>query len=256
MRCAGAGPEREESTTLRDEWIAREPGAALRSESVQVWRLRLAATPERQAQLASVLSADERERARRFRRDEDRRRFVVCRATLRALVGSCLASPPAELRFRYGEHGKPALDGDAGLEFNVSHSGDVALVAIALDRRIGVDVERHRSVDIDDLAARFFSDDERRGIVGSEGAEKLARFYACWTRKEAYLKATGRGLSLPLDRFSVSIVEPAAVVRDADDPDAAIRWQLATLAAGAGYSAAVAIEGGGTSIELCEFPAL
>jgi 4'-phosphopantetheinyl transferase len=158
--------------------------------------------------LAGLLSADERERAGRFAFEHDRRRYVVARARLRQLLGERVGAAPESLRFVYQAHGKPALarrPGQRDLRFNVSHCGEVAAYAFADGREVGVDIEEVRELpDADQLALRCFSPGERAAYLCLPPRERPRGFFDCWTRKEAFVKALGAGLSQPLEAFDVS----------------------------------------------------
>ena len=189
--------------------------------------------PHAQA-MGALLDEDERARAGRFAFEGDRLRFVAAHAILREVLARYL--PAAELRFTYGPHGKPALARGEGLEFNMSHSGDLALYAVTRGRAVGVDVERVRPEVARELtAARFFTPAEVEGILSLPDAAQTRAFFTVWTRKEACLKATGRGLSVPLDAFAVW-------------PAAGPPWQVLDLDVGPGYAAALAAEGAGWTL--------
>ena len=196
-----------------------------------------------------TLAADERQRAERYIFQKDRTHFVVARGLLRVLLGCYLRQEPLHLRFIYGPHGKPALATDTGgvaLRFNVSHSHGLALYAITRGREVGVDAERIRPAVVQEkVAERFFSPREVAVLRALPTPLQARAFFACWTRKEAYIKATGDGLTLPLDQFDVSLApgEPAALLRTAWDPKEAAHWALQDLAPAPGYRAAVAVAG-------------
>jgi 4'-phosphopantetheinyl transferase len=221
-----------------------EPG------EVRVWFARLDLPAPVVAGRERRLSSDERARAAAFRFDRDRRRFVAARGFLRGVLGECLGIPPREVTFAYGPHGKPRLaDPSSGLHFNLSHSGERAACALRRDGEIGVDVEAVRDLDdADDIAARFFSAAEATALrrLTSSG-ERLAAFFNCWTRKEAYLKALGDGLARPLDGFDVTLLpgEPPRLSRVVDDDEEPARWSLAELDPGPGYVGAVAVRARG-----------
>jgi 4'-phosphopantetheinyl transferase len=202
--------------------------------------------------LYETLDPGERQRAARFHFARDRDRFIVGRGTLRALLARYLGGAPARLGFSYGPHGKPALSGEvADVRFNLSHAAGVALYAVAVGREVGIDVEAVRpDFATDQIAERFFSPAERQALRGVEGESRGAAFFACWTRKEAYIKARGQGLSLPLDSFDVTLVpgEPAALLATRDDPGQRDRWWLSALDAGPGFAAALTIEGQGCTL--------
>ena len=196
--------------------------------------------------LETVLAADECERARRFRFERDRARYVVGRGLLRVLLGRYLATDPVEIRFAYGPYQKPSLAG-TGPRFNLSHSGSVALLAFSAGGEVGIDVER----DDADLAReripeRFFSAAEVRALRALPRALQPRAFLCCWTRKEAFIKARGDGLSLALDSFDVTLVpgQPAAIVRTAWSEEEPTEWSLVDLSDPQhGYIAAVANRG-------------
>lgn len=212
---------------------------------VDIWRLPLDSPPATAAELARLMSPDEAMRACRFRRERDRRRFTVCRATLRLLLGGYLGQRPAAIRFAYGRHDKPRLaDPTAGrLEFNLSHSSSLALVAVTAGCPVGIDVEALRPLpDAPALAERFFSAAERAALAAYPEGERERAFYRCWTRKEAYLKAVGDGVAARLDRFDVSL-EPgnARLLAVGGDQALADTWSLAHIEPGAGYVGALAL---------------
>jgi 4'-phosphopantetheinyl transferase len=222
---------------------------------VHVWRAALSRTSGEVAALRELLSEDEVRRADRFHFPRDRALFIAARATLREILGRYLSLPPTLLRFEYNAFGKPELR-DAPLRFNLSHAGDIALYAVTAVREVGVDVEAVREgMESEEIAARFFSRREVETLMSLPRDARTRAFFDCWTRKEAYIKACGVGLSQPLDGFDVSLApgEPAALLRTHDDPQEAARWTLCELSPGAGYVAAVAVEGSGWRLRRWEF---
>lgn len=220
---------------------ASPPPPALVDGSVHVWRVRIDAPGSDEDWL--LLSPDEQAHARRFHFDTDRRRYIASHGALRRLLGDYAGVPGVQLEFDTGEFGKPALRGPFALEFNLAHSGDIALVAISRGRALGVDVERWQA-DIEHMtvAEHFFSAAERRALQTlAESGECAAGFFAAWSRKEAYLKAMGRGITRGLDHFDVSLVpgEPARLIADRLDASASARWVMCALSPAAGYSAAL-----------------
>lgn len=192
--------------------------------------------------LRSTLEPDELFRADRFHFEKDRRAFVVSRGFLREIIGRYTNTRPEQLRFAYGPYGKPALEGR--LRFNMSHSHDLALIALTEDHELGVDVEYMRADSASaDIARRFFSPVEVEIFNSLAEEDQVAAFFRCWTRKEAFIKATGKGLSQPLDGFDVTLGprEPAALLR-VDGEDAS-RWTLSDVKIDEGYAAALAVEG-------------
>lgn len=216
--------------------------------AVHVWSVDLEQRPEDVAGLGRSLSRDETARARAFRSPAHQRRFVVARGALRSLLSERLDTPPSAIRFTYGDHGRPELpdlQNPADIRFNVSHSHELALIAVTAGARVGVDVEHVRPLrDLDALISRFFSAEEARSLAPLAPQDRLAAFYACWTRKEAYLKATGSGLTVPLDRFTVSVApgEAPRMVHIDGDAAAAKAWRLVDVSPRAGYCATLAVE--------------
>jgi 4'-phosphopantetheinyl transferase len=200
-------------------------------------------------ELEQTLSEDERERARRLRFERDRRRFVVARGTLRGLLARYTALDPAALRFQYGRRGKPALAAElnaTGLRFNLSHSHELALYAVARGRELGIDVEQRRPDRAEaGIAERFFSPRELEALRALPTERWTEAFFTCWTRKEAYIKAKGAGFGIALDQFDVTVApgQPAVLLATRQDPPDAARWSLHDLHPGDGYAGALAMEG-------------
>jgi 4'-phosphopantetheinyl transferase len=221
------------------------------AREVQVWRIPLDLDPETLAVLSDLLDPLERARAGRFRFERDRRRFIAARGRLRQVLSRYSGGRPEALRFRYGPHGKPELepeDRSDSLRFNLSHAHELALLAVARGRDVGVDLEwSGREVEALELAERFFSRAEARALWRLPEPRRAAAFFRCWTRKEAYIKARGEGLSLPLDAFDVSLARghQSALLATRGDPEEAARWRIRDLPAGPGYVAAVAARGRG-----------
>jgi 4'-phosphopantetheinyl transferase len=191
-----------------------------------------------------LLSAEEHERATRYRVERPRKDFILTRGTLRSLAAGYLGTTPRDLSFRYSEYGKPILDGPFDVRFNVSHTDGLALIAFVRTHEIGIDVEKiSPKPDVRKLAERFFSLHERHSLEKLSGDELQAAFFRCWTRKEAYIKARGEGLSLPLHQFDVSVAADESRVLLATRPDAseASRWILRDLPTSPGYAAALAV---------------
>jgi 4'-phosphopantetheinyl transferase len=218
---------------------------ALAAGDVHVWRIALDPPAGAVAALARTLSDDEHGRAARFHFDRDRIAFTVARGALRTLAGRYLGEPPARLAFGYRERGKPYLTAPPGaLRFNVSHSGQRALVAFARDRELGVDVELCRELsDLRSLARTAFSPAEYAALCRLAPDAQLEAFFACWSRKEAVIKATGEGVA-QLAAFDVNLApgEPARLLRFDGEPPDALRWSLHDLPAIPGHAAALACE--------------
>ena len=223
-------------------WCEPPETLSLATGEVHVWRLALDQPENVVTEFRRTLDADELERAARFHFEKHRRHFVVGRGGLRAVLSRYVEVRPEELRFSYGAFGKPALVGD-GLRFNMSHSHGLALFAVAADREIGVDVEHVRAdFATEEIARRFFSRVEVAGFNALPQEEQVAAFFRCWTRKEAYIKAIGRGLSEPLDAFDVTLAphEAPGLLR-AEGQDVS-RWSMFNIDAGDDYAAALLVE--------------
>ena len=219
----------------------------LSSGDVDVWSVQLDCSPAYVAVLLHTLSDDERERADRFYFERDRLRFICARGSLRRLLAAYLDAEASDLTFSYGPNGKPALSGqfDGALTFNVSHSAELALVAIGRDVEMGVDVESVRAMDdAEDIASRFFSPREAARLRSLPATVRNQAFFACWTRKEAYLKALGSGLAKPLNEFEVTFApgDVASLVVHGDERETA-RWSLCELSPAPGYTGALVTEG-------------
>src|SRR5258706_5260926 len=230
--------------------IWRHPLAwpGLSEGEVHVWRVVLVQPNPVVQELWHTLDQGERGRAERFRFQRDRERFIVAHGLLRTILGGYLGGAAGQLRFCYGAYGKPELAPECGaaLSFNLSHAHELALYAITRERAVGVDIEHMRPGIADiAIAERFFSPHEVAALQALPDAERGLAFFTCWTRKEAYIKARGEGLSLPLDQFEVSLApgQPASLLKTYWDPQEASRWSLRELYPGLGYVAAVAARG-------------
>lgn len=216
--------------------------AVPRGDEVQVWVWRCDSTAVHASQLATLSDA-ERERAVRFVFERDRLRFVAAHAGLRYVLGGLLGVTPPSVALTTDVRGKPRIAGLAAppLFFNLSHSGDLAAVAVSSSFEVGLDIERLREIEPDDVVA-FFSETERATIAGLSGPAQRLGVFQAWTRKEAFVKATGFGLSLPLDSFDVSLApgEPARLLRLAGAASDVTAWQLEHIAPEPGYVGAVA----------------
>lgn len=226
-------------------WLCFEAPPQLAPGAAHVWKLRLDLPPGDVRALRELLSADECERADRFVFDAHRNRFIACRGQVRRILAAYLGTAPAELRFQYGARGKPslALPADNLVTFNISHSHDLALCAVARGGELGVDIEFIRPPsDFDGLAAHFFAPREVAALKSLPEDVRLESFFRCWTRKEAVLKAVGTGLALPLDRIVVTLApdEPARILACNEDPTGPADWRLYALEPGPGYVGALA----------------
>jgi 4'-phosphopantetheinyl transferase len=211
---------------------------------VALWWAPLAASDGEIARVSSWLAPAERARAARFGREALSQRYIAGRALLRWLLGRTLGLPPHAVPIVRGARGRPQLEHDAGLDFNVSHTQGVALIGIAHGRRIGVDIERaDRVVRADGLARKFLTAAEQATLAPLPAAERRARFLRYWTCKEAMSKATGDGLSAPFRRLEVRLTDAIELVWG-PDPYEPARWHLASVDVPAGLLATVALWSG------------
>jgi 4'-phosphopantetheinyl transferase len=211
---------------------------------VHVWGASLELPQERVRDLERLLTRDESERAGRFRFQQLASRFIVARALLRIILGSYLDAPARSVRFSYNAYGKPALamTDENGLRFNLSRSCDLVLYAIAAGAEVGIDVERIREeLQVEEIAERFFSSAESSAIRALDGIERCEAFFDCWVRKEAYLKAIGKGLSHPLSEIDLS-GKPVSIGGESGRGSIS-RWSFTAFDAATGYKAALVAEG-------------
>lgn len=231
------------------------PDQRLPAGVVHVWRERLSLSADYVERLARVLAADEMAKAARFHLERDRRRFIVGRGWLRMLLGLYLNCRPDHVQFCYNAHGKPALaeaQGDDALGFNLAHAGDLMLCALVRGpaHRVGVDVECIGAIpEADQIAASFFSDQERERLATLAADQKEEMFLSIWTRKEAWVKAIGQGLTLPLRQLDVWAGDMIDLTGVAKDHASATRWTVQSFAPAAGYVGAVAVDGHGWQIQ-------
>ena len=225
-------------------WLPGPTAPTISREEVHLWRIDLTLAD---AVDFDALNDEELQRAARFHFEQDRIRFKVARGALRTILGRYANLLPDALEFCQNEYGKPFLTNPraAGLHFNLSHSKDIALLAVTREREVGIDIEFMRpDFATKEVADHFFSSAEVATLAGVERRLKTRAFFNCWTRKEAYIKARGEGLSLALDSFDVSLKpgQPAALLNTRLDSADVSRWSLHELFPVAGYAAAVAVE--------------
>jgi 4'-phosphopantetheinyl transferase len=215
----------------------------LSKSDVHIWTLRTGASHSAAAKLERVLNRDETERAARFRFDHLRQSFVITHGAVRCLLARYLKLDPASIQFNYGSKGKPALASVTGIQFNVTHSGGLAAVALTVGCELGLDIEYIRPLsEMTQIASQFFCTEESSEIMSLPPNERERAFFCCWTRKEAYIKAIGDGLSAPLDQFRVTLRpgQPARFVHIGHDKTAAEAWTLHDLCLASDYTAALA----------------
>ncbi|HSG42930.1 MAG TPA: 4'-phosphopantetheinyl transferase superfamily protein [Anaerolineales bacterium] len=232
---------------MKTIWAHPPEDLALGSTQVDIWRVSISDFASNSVRwMESILSVDEMKRAYRFLFEADRHRFVVSHTSLRDILSRYLYKSPQDIEFAANEHGKPVISPPTKLDFNLSHSGDFALIGITHGKKIGVDVEKHRlDMEHKKIAQRFFSDKEISELQNLPDDQKITGFFNCWTRKEAYIKAHGLGLLLPLGDFDVSLSsnEPAVLRATRPDSQEALQWRLISVDVNPGYAGAVAVRG-------------
>ena len=235
-------------------WLNPPADLTLSIEDVHIWRARLDIPDTRLSSLETMLSKNERRRADRFHFDKDRKRYIASQGTLRTLLGRYLGCQPGKVKIVHGSYGKPELAevaDDFPLRFNLAHSHQIGLLAFTLNREIGVDVERARPLQYGPrIAERFFSPNEYAVWQAQELEERQDAFFRCWTRKEAYIKAVGEGLSYPLQQFDVSLTkdDPARILAIKGNEEEGRYWSVKELSPAPGYAAAVVAHGSDWSI--------
>jgi 4'-phosphopantetheinyl transferase len=218
-------------------------------DDLDLWWASLDVPQSRVQELARTLAVDELARANRFQARLHRDRWIVGRGLLRELIGRYVGCLPRSVRLAYSAHGKPSFAGEwsnGRLRFNVSHAAGLGLFAIASDREIGVDVEAIRPLqDLQLIAEHFFSPGEQTTLRSLPAEQRVMGFFNCWSRKEAYIKALGLGLSQPLDAFDVELTpgRPARLLAIDGVAGPAASWSLEAVPAPAGFAAAVAVPG-------------
>jgi 4'-phosphopantetheinyl transferase len=214
--------------------------------------VRIASLDCRQSELKlfeSILAEDEIDRANRFHFHKDRQRFVAARGLLRLILSSYVGVPPGEILFTYGSRGKPGLlrqHGQPSIEFNLAHSHGTAIYAMTQGRSVGVDIESIQAdFPVEDVAKNFFSVAELAALQALPNTSRTEAFFKCWTRKEAFVKALGDGLSCPLRDFDVSLApgEPARLLHVRWGSEEASRWCMQDIDCVAGCAAAIALSG-------------
>jgi len=230
-------------------WRRAVPGELISTNEVHVWRVFIDTTDFQSESLRGILSTDELTRAEQFRFERDQKRFIMARGILRKILSSYLGMKPHQLRFEYTSHGKPVLAANSAcnnLGFNLSHSGAIALYAVTRGSNIGIDLERiHDNLDVGLIAQRFFSPGEIRSLERIDDNKRTEVFFQYWTRKEAFIKAMGDGVSFPMELCDVSLFSERALspITLLGDPIESRGWYGKDLFPGHGYAAAIAVEG-------------
>lgn len=210
-------------------WNKPPDKLSVNTGEVHLWQVDLLEPPRPLRYYMAIISEEEAARAARFYFEKDRHQFIVGRAVLRELLGRYLSLDPASIDFKFSDFGKPAFPNPAGIQFNISHSGGMALMGFTQTAEIGVDLEKIKpDLEIEQIASRFFAIKEKAALLQQPVHRQAASFYQCWTSKEAFIKAHGQGLSLPLDQFEVEVHpdKPAALKAVHWDPKLVENWDL------------------------------
>jgi 4'-phosphopantetheinyl transferase len=231
-----------------DTWQPAPAQVDMRPQQLHLWQLDLDSLQSLDGENPTPLSQDELARTARFHFERDRKRFANARVGLRNILSRYVHISPGEIKFIYSRTGKPEIlesQNFAGVRFNLSHSGSLAMVGVVLGQRIGVDVEEYRTLEFMEIAHRYFSEREYRDLCALAADERARGFFSCWTRKEALLKALGEGIGVLLARISVTVTddEPPRLVEFQDDSRAPQQWSLLDVNIHPGYAAAAAFEG-------------
>jgi 4'-phosphopantetheinyl transferase len=206
---------------------------------IHIWLIDLQLTPEEEVSRFALLSEDEKQRARRFQLAKHQRRFIAARSSLRTILSFYLATPPEAIQFIYSEHHKPFLAPahHSSIQFNLTHSSDTAVIAVNKQFAVGVDIEKMKPKEMLPLAKRFFSQQEYTALSTLPAQEQITAFYRLWSRKEALIKAVGKGLFIPLSSFSVSHDDKLEEITLENE-----RWSLVTLPLLKDYQTALACQ--------------
>jgi len=229
-------------------WIRTIRPCVPAAGEVHLWKADFADWVGRLAELKCTLSLDEVNRSDRFLRNEDRDRYIFAHGVLRRVLAACRGCEPGTLVFDLGDHGKPFLAipviESESIEFNLSHSGDLVLIGVTSSCPLGVDVERlSRKVEFEGLGDRFFSSEESEAIRLRPEGERRRVFFDTWVCKEAFIKAVGDGLTMPLDSFAVRFEDEQTLVGDSagkENPRLRTSWFLDRFEVAPDYVGAVA----------------
>jgi 4'-phosphopantetheinyl transferase len=220
-------------------WQIQQPPNPLDRDTLHLWRCRLVASPTQLAAEFAILNTAEQQRAKRFVFREHQQRFILAHSFLRQVISYYTQQSSNMLEFTHDSYGKPHLAANpSGLEFNLSHSHDTAVIALRRLHPIGVDIEGERRLDIHALAQHHFSTLETQHLFALTGETQKQAFFRIWTQKEAFVKALGHGLSFPLTSFSVQQAPPGGLLQC--PPDQAQSWQLQLFDSYPGFQAAFA----------------
>ncbi len=244
--------------TMASTWNKPLADLQLSEGTIDVWHTSLNRSDTDIENFRAMLSANEHKRADRFTFPGKRNEYIISRGLLRQVLGQLLGADPAGLTFSYSAKFKPYLPDTWNghtVSFNVSHSHDKAIIAITLDRELGIDIEKIRTnVEFIKLATRFFSLTEVAALKEYSNADLPKAFFACWTRKEAFVKALGKGIWFGLSQFSVAVdpEEACPSLITHWDPEDAAKWSMVNIDTEADYQAALAVAGSGFEVRCCD----
>ena len=228
----------------------------IQNKEVNIWQINFYVSEKEIAFLYSFLSQDETKKASKFKFKKDRNCSIITRGALRLLSGQYLNLNPKDITFKYGDFGKPYFDLESTLKFNVSHSGNMAIIGFVLNDDIGVDIEEIKTnFDVFEIASNNFSGSEIQSLKKLPSDIQVKGFYRCWTRKESFIKAKAKGLSFPLDSFSVSIDsdDKAGLLETKWDKNEKDLWQLFSFSPQENYLGAVSVKGNIQNIKYYNF---
>jgi 4'-phosphopantetheinyl transferase len=230
--------------TMNCSWSKAPHEVTLLGDEVHIWIANLDGLIEKVENFQGILSSNEFDRAGRYYFENDRHRYITRRGVLRTILGRYLQIEPRHLNFKYNKYGKPCVDPSLGrVQFNLSHSEGVALYAFTLEQAIGIDMERIQKLEFEKVARLYFSTSEQVSLHSIPPEHRDWAFFACWTRKEAFIKAHGEGLSLPLDSFDVTLSpgQKAQLLATRPDASEAGLWQMYHLEPVSDYLGALVI---------------
>ena len=242
----------------KSAWPTAVPDGMISSNEVHIWRFYQEETNSQIETLQGILSPDELARSEKFHFEKDRKKFILTRGILRKLLGSYLGKNPQQIRFNYTSFGKPFLAIDSennNLSFNLSHSGELVLYAITRNQKIGIDIEQIRDhTDVMAIAKRFFSPAEIGEMEKANEKNRTELFFTYWTRKEAFVKALGKGVSFPMERLDVSLLNKfSPIIKSTAENNETACLNVQDLLPGDGYLAAIATEVNDADISCWQF---
>lgn len=226
-------------------WKVPPLAVVLLDQEIHLWQVSLDQVPPIVSRLFELLSADERTHAENIQAEQERDHYIIGRGALRTILARYLGISPEQVQLEYNAHGKPTLPGNIPLRFNLAHSNDLMVVAVTLQREIGIDIEHlHLMPEAQNIANRIFTKTEIKSLRNLPESQRLEGFFIHWVCKEAYLKALGNGFARPLDSFEIlsTLRRPSGLLKVFDDPSESKRWFFQVFRPSDGYVAAIAVE--------------